>query len=151
MPQQRTENEVPEVQRTHYIYWHDLLRELIYEHLNSDAQAGLLRPPSAINKEPQSLFGHHKGPLHIHHWIIACKRDAQNHVFYKHLKALSPVNFIWHHLHLGLRRFRAFAFVVKGKRKETSQLFRKGWLWCWCCVSEPGLMKLRLCWDFTPF
>lgn len=72
-----------------------------------------------------AITGHHEGPLHIHHQIIAWRRNAWNHIFYKHLKALPPVDFIWHHLHLGLRRFRAFAFVFKGRRKENLQLSKR--------------------------
>lgn len=137
MPQQRTENEVPEAQRTHDIYWCDLL--LLRELTMSVSTQGGLQPcvqprvqgtavpeaNSCLCKELQPLFGHHEGPLHIHHQIIAWRRDAWNHIFYKHLKALPPVDFIWHHLHLGLRRFRAFAFVFKGRRKENLQLSKR--------------------------
>lgn len=81
------------------------------------------------------FFGHCEGPPHIHHWIIACRRDALKHIFNEHLKALPPVEVIWYHLYLGLRRFRALAFVVKGTKENKSfQLFRKGRVGGWCCV-----------------
>lgn len=117
------------------LMWPAFAQGTHHEHLDSGWASALCKalcqgtavpgPTPVFAKNFSHFLGIIKAPLHIHHQIIAWRRDGWNHVFYKHLKALPPVDSIWHHLHLGPRRFRAFAFVFKGRRKETLQLSKR--------------------------